>query len=73
MKILLRFILRILLFAVLFFVFLVLFQYGPSRFFEGAVAEAKWVRSLVAGGANHDRATDPAGKAQAVPAPTEKK
>ncbi len=73
MKTLLRFVLRILLFAVLCFVFLVLFQYGPSRFLEGAVAEAKWVQSLVAGGAKQTKAPEPAGKAQAVPAPTEKK
>ena len=47
MKIIIRFFTRIVLFVLLLFVFLVLFQYGPSRFWEGAMAEAKWVQSLL--------------------------
>jgi hypothetical protein len=47
MKFLLSFLSKIVLFLLLLFVFLVLFQYGPSGFLEGARSELDWFRSLL--------------------------
>lgn len=47
MNFFLTFFLKGLLFIVLLFCFLVVFQFGPGGFFAGAKSEWNWVRSLL--------------------------